>query len=98
MIQLMKQIWFVHLGYEPPLPLKVEILPNHRARVIGGKSGSHLTGHNENYRDKITEVIRLGYIPSEIAKDLGFVSPDWTPPDESQLDSEIQKEAYLKRI
>ena len=95
MIPFEKQIWFVHLGYEPPLPLKVEILPNHAARVIGGKSGSHMTGHGESYWEKIVEVIRLGFVPSEVAKDLGFLRPDWTPPDEGQLDNKIKGGSYL---
>jgi len=89
-----KKIWFVHLGYEPPLPLKVEILANHSARVIGGKSGSHMTGHGESYWDKIVEIIRLGFTPVDIAKDLGNISSDWTPPSEERLDSEIKKGFY----
>lgn len=93
-----KQIWFVHPGYEPPLPVKVEILSNHATRVIGGKSGSHMTGHGESYWDKIRELIRLGFVPSEVAKDLEFLRPDWAPPDEHQLDNEIKRGAYtLKR-
>jgi len=95
MIPIEKQVWFVHPGYEPPLPVKIEILPNHAARVTGGKSGSHMTGHRESYWDKIGEIIRLGFVPSEVAKDLGFLNPDWTPPDERQLDNEIKRGAYL---
>jgi hypothetical protein len=94
MIPIEKQIWFVHLSYEPPLPLKVEILPNHSARVIGGKSGSHLSGHGESYWDKIVEVIQLGFVPVPVAKDLGSIPLDWAAPDEAQLDNQINGGVY----
>jgi len=94
MILTEKQIWFVHLSYEPPLPLKVEILPNHAARVTGGKSGSHTTGHGESYWDKIVEVIRLGFVPVEVAKDLGSIPVEWIPPDEERLEHEIKGGYY----
>lgn len=86
--------WFVHLGYSPPLPLKLEIKPDHSAKVIGGTSGTHATGHGENYWDKIAEVIRLGYMPVSAAQDLGCLPLDWSPPNEDELDYQIKEGFY----
>jgi hypothetical protein len=90
-----KEIWLVHPGYEPALPMKIEILPGHAARITGGKTGSHMTGHGETYWDKIVEVIRLGFVPSEVAKDLGLIPIDWLPPNESELDEMIERGNYI---
>lgn len=89
-----KHMWFVHLSYEPPLPLKVEVLSNHSAKVTGGKSGSHITGHGETYWSKVAEAIRLGFVPVDVAKDLEYIQSDWSPPDEAELDARIQGGAY----
>jgi hypothetical protein len=95
MFSKMNQMWFVHPGYTPPWPLKIEVLPNHAARVTGYKFGSYVTGHGEHYWDKISEVIRMGFVPVDIAKDLNLLDIDWEPPDERDLDCKI-KECFYK--
>lgn len=89
-----KEMWFVHLGYDPPLPLKIERIVDLGASVVGGKTGSHRTGHGETYWDKFVEIIKLGFMPVDVAKDLRKLSEDWTPPDESKLDKEIKGGIY----
>jgi len=90
-----KFIWFVHLNYQPPLPLCYRRLESKNAEVIGGKTGSHITGHSESYWDKLKELIRIGYIPVDIAKDLGLLNSDWTPPKIDEIDDQI-KEGYYQ--
>jgi hypothetical protein len=53
-----------------------------------------MTGHGETYWDKIAEVIRLGFVPSEVAKDLGCIASSWSPPDEAELDNKIKGGFY----
>ena len=97
-ISKIPDMWFVHPGFEPPLPLKIERTAGLGARIIGGKTGSHLTGHGETYWDKLVEVIKLGFVPVDVAKELGCLSDDWTPPDTERLDYTIKEGFYvLKR-
>lgn len=97
-ISEINDIWFVHLGFEPPLPLKFERTAGLGAQIRGGKTGSHMTGHGETYWDKFAEIIRLGFIPADIAKELGYISIDWAPPDTENLDNQIREGFYvLKR-
>lgn len=93
-----EEILFVHLGYSPPLPLLFRRISAKGAMVIGGKTGSHRTGHSETYWDKLKEIIKLGYTPVEIAKDVGLLNEDWAPPQLDQID-QLVKEGYfhLKR-
>lgn len=97
MVSTDREIWFVHFGFEPPLPLKIERTGDMGARVIGGTTGSHRTGHGENYWDKIAEVIKLGYVPVEVAKDIQRLDLNWTPPDETTLDQKIEAGFYVRR-
>jgi len=97
MISKETEIWFVHLGFEPPLPLKIERTSDLGARVIGGKTGSHRTGHGENYWDKVVEVIKLGYVPVDVAKDIKRLDLNWTPPDETTLDRTIEAGFYVRK-
>jgi len=90
-----KLIWFVHLSYEPPLPLCYRRIEDKSAEVIGGKTGSHRTGHSESYWDKLKELIGLGYIPAEIAKDLELLDLNWIPPKMDDIDNKI-KEGYYR--
>lgn len=94
MIAHEKEMWFVHLGYDPALPLKFERIDSLGASVVGGKTGSHRTGHGETYWDKFVEITKLGFIPVDVAKDTKQISEDWTPPDESMLDEEIKGGFY----
>lgn len=94
MIQENEAIWFVHLGYDPPLPLRFQRTVNLGAEVIGGKTGFHETGHGETYWDKLIEVIKLGYIPVSVAKETGQLDSKWTEPDISKLDESIAKGDY----
>ena len=98
MISQEKEIWFVHFGFQPPLPLKIERIDKLGAKVIGGKTGSHRTGHGETYWNKIVEVIKLGFVPVDVAQDIGQLPNDWSPPDPATLDEKIKGGLYvLKR-
>jgi len=90
-------IWFVHLGYDPPLPLRFKRTSNLGACVTGGKTGSHKTGHGETYWDKLVEIIRLGYLPDSVAKETGQIDNNWTEPDASRLDETITRGEYKLR-
>ena len=96
MIPSEQDIWFIHPNYDPPLPLCYR-RQGHSASIVGGKTGSHHTGHTENYWDKFTEVLRLGFVPVDIAKDLGIIPAKWTPPDPRTLDNQI-KQGHFKLI
>lgn len=96
MMNFDKGIWFVHLGFKPPLPLKLEKDQALGAIVVGGKTGSHRTGHGETYWDKFVEIIKMGYVPVDVAQELQKLPFDWLPPQEDGLDGEIKKGAYRK--
>jgi len=91
------EIWFVHFGFDPPLPLKIERTSDLGARVIGGKAGSHRTGHGENYWEKVVEVIKLGYVPVDVAKDIKRLDLNWTPLYEATLDQKIEAGFYVRQ-
>jgi hypothetical protein len=94
MINENETIWFVHLGYAPPLPLRFQRMANLGAAVTGGKNGSHETGHGETYWDKFVEVIRQGYIPVSVAREIGKIDKKWTEPDASKLDEMVASGIY----
>jgi hypothetical protein len=50
------------------------------ARILGGRTGSHHTGHGESWWDKFVEIISLGYIPLDVARQRGIIGSDWLPP------------------
>ena len=79
------------------MPLKIERTSDLGARVIGGKAGSHRTGHGENYWEKVVEVIKLGYVPVDVAKDIKCLDLNWTPPDETTLDQRIEAGFYIRK-
>ncbi len=97
MISQEKEIWFVHFGFQPPLPLKIERIGKLGAKVIGGKTGSHRTGHGETYWNKIVEVIKLGFVPVDVAQDTGLLPNDWSHPDPSTLDEKIKRGLYERK-
>ena len=88
--------WFIHDISHAPLGLIRTT--NGGALVIGGKTGSHFTGHGENYWKKLKELIALGYIPLATAKELSIAPPDWTPPPLSPSDREFVEKIIRKEI
>lgn len=70
--------WLVH--EKSQLPVGFVRLLNNGALVLGGKSGTHFTGHGESYWQKFKELISWGYIPKDIAIDLRLLPSDWRPP------------------
>lgn len=71
--------WFIHERDQTPLGFAR--LRNGGALILGGKTGSHLTGHGESYWKKLKEVINLGYMPAETAMELKVIQPSWVPPE-----------------
>ena len=65
--------------------------------MIGGKAGSHRTGHGENYWEKVVEVIKLGYVPVDVAKDIKRLDLNWTPLYEATLDQKIEAGFYVRQ-
>jgi len=70
--------------------LKLERDVGLAARVVGGKTGSHSTGHGETYWDKFKEIVAMGFIPVEVAKEIGAIPEEWSHPEESTLDKEVE--------
>jgi len=91
LIEPKKVYWFIH-PESPLVPLGF-IRDGRGAFVIGGKTGSHFTGHAETWWDKLVLIGSLGYIPMEIAITRGVIPDDWTPPRPSDKDG-----AMLVRI
>ena len=85
LIEPKKVYWFVEP--ESPLTPLGFIRDGRGAFVIGGKTGSHLTGHAETWWDKLLLIGSLGYIPVELAIKRGVISEDWTPPQPSDQDA-----------
>jgi hypothetical protein len=78
-VELEHPYYFIHP--QPPIATLVFIRERHGgARILGGRSGSHRTGHGESWWEKFSEVISLGYLPVEIARDRGIISTEWQPP------------------
>jgi hypothetical protein len=90
-IQARYLYWFVHSSLVPPVSLGFIRDNRGGALVIGGKTGSHYTGHGESWWAKLSEIARLGYIPLELASHQRLIPTDWSPP---ALD---EKDAYLVR-
>jgi hypothetical protein len=81
--------WFVHSSTVPPTSLGYIRDNRNGAFVVGGKTGSHYTGHRDTWWDKFREVVSLGYVPVELALAQHLVSPDWTPPPFGDKDALI---------
>ena len=75
-----ESIDLVHPGFDPPVPLRFTRLGT-GASIQGGRSGSHATGHGESYWAKFKEIVDLGYIPVEDARDLNLLPANWQLPD-----------------
>ena len=78
-IEIGRHYYFVHPS--PPIStLSFVRLPSGGAEVCGGRTGSHRTGHGESWWDKLREIIGLGYIPVNIARERGIIFDQWQPP------------------
>ena len=86
--------WFIH--EQDQTPLGFARLRNGGALILGGKTGSHLSGHVESYWKKFKEVINLGYMPVEIAIEFKIIHPEWAPP-EITSPTEIEWIAKIER-
>jgi hypothetical protein len=75
-----KLYWFIH-ARDPSISLGFVRRPDNGASVVGGKTGTHQTGHGESYWDKIKEIITQGYIPVEVARELKLLPPNWNAPN-----------------
>lgn len=89
------EMWLVHPSYSPPMPVLLRRSGVAGAEVFGGKTGSHRTGHGESYWDKFKELIALGYVPVDVAKELGVISQHWEPPPVDTLEKSVASKAYL---
>jgi len=56
--------------------------------IIGGPTGSHCTGHGEEWEGKLSEYVEQGYIDKENAIKENLISLDWSPPRISKGDQE----------
>jgi hypothetical protein len=79
--------WFVHPSAVPPVPLGYIRDDRGGAFVIGGKTGSHYTGHGESWWAKLADIAALGYIPVEVAIRQRLIPTDWSPPALDDKDS-----------
>jgi hypothetical protein len=98
MISQERGVWFIHPNYDPPLPLRIQRVGELGALVTGGISGTHRTGHGQTYWDKLVEVIKLGYVPVPVAKELRLISSDWSPSVGDELDKQIASVDYKRKL
>jgi hypothetical protein len=85
LIEPKKVYWFIEPD-SPLTPLSF-IRAGRGAFVIGGKTGSHLTGHVETWWDKLLLIGSLGYIPVELAIGGKLIPEDWAPPRPCEKDA-----------
>jgi hypothetical protein len=83
-----KLIWFIH-SRDTSIALGFIRTSNNGAIIVGGKTGSHKTGHGESYWDKMKEIISQNYIPVEVAIDLNILPSDWQEPKLSREDKKL---------
>lgn len=57
--------------------------------IIGGPTGSHLTGHGESWESKWKEYLAKGYIDIGTAKKKGLISLSWAHPKINKEDKYI---------
>lgn len=72
--------WFIDPDSRPLIALGFVRTNKDGALIIGGKTGTHFTGHGESYWKKFAEIIALGYTPVEVAQDLKMLPMNWLPP------------------
>ena len=87
--------WFIH-AEDTSIELGIIRISNNGAIVIGGKTGSHLTGHGESYWDKLKEVIAMNYIPVKVGIDLKLISSDWKAPNLTSSDRKLIENMNIK--
>ena len=92
--------WFVELSTKPPTALGFLRSDVGGSIVIGGVTGSHLSGHSEGWWEHFCRVVASpGCIPIEEAVRCRAVPPDWSPPPFSDEDTDrvrrIQKNGRL---
>lgn len=57
--------------------------------IIGGETGSHYSGHGENWKKKWDEYLKQNYLPKQLAVEKGLINKDWKSPGVSKEDQEI---------
>jgi hypothetical protein len=57
--------------------------------VIASPTGSYGTGHRENWRSKLEELLADGYVEESVAKGQNLISSDWQPPELSKRDKKL---------
>jgi hypothetical protein len=78
-IEINRPYYFIH-PRAPIVTLVFVRLPSGGAQVCGGPTGSHGTGHGESWWEKLHELVGLGYIPIDVARERGIISAEWKPP------------------
>jgi hypothetical protein len=90
--------WFVDPSTTPPTP--VGYIRDHSggALVIGGTTGSHMTGHAETWWDKLVLFAGAGYLPVDVAIPRQIIPENWSPPKLSRDDAELVRRIERKEI
>ena len=57
--------------------------------VIGGVTGSHYSGHNEFWKGKWEEFLKLDFLSKDEAIKSKLIDENWVPPNVSSRDQEI---------
>ena len=65
--------------------------------VIGSPTGSYGTGHRENWKSKLEELLSEGYMGESHAKEKKIIAPDWQPPKLKRVDRKLV-ESIIKRV
>jgi hypothetical protein len=88
--------WFVHPDTDPPCPLGIIRTHGGGALVIGGRTGSHMTGHGESYSKKM--IVDSGYIDLTNAINRNIVSASWSPPTLDDQDAYLVKKIETHKL
>lgn len=57
--------------------------------ILGGDTGSHYSGHGENWQKKWDSYIGQDYLPKDLAVQKGIIKENWKPPSINKNDQEI---------
>jgi hypothetical protein len=88
--------WFVHPETDPPCPLGFLRDSRDGALIIGGQTGTHMTGHGERATAKMNEILSLGYIPLADAIKSNLIPAAWTPPSLNASDASLVRHVEAK--